>query len=268
MNVQILSKRGAMKIAVIGCGVMGSAFARHFAKRHHVILVDRSRHRSEALAKEIGATHKKSASEAIKGAEIVLLAIKPKDLHSFSKEVNKGMNKKTLISILAGTTLSQLEKLFPSTSVIRIMPNLGFTLGQGVIGIVEGEKKSVVESLLQGTGLVLFLPEKKIEALASLSGSGIGFNFLLIEAMIEAGVYLGFSSREAQELVLKTLEGAIAMVRSSGKTPSELKLQVCSPGGTTIAGIRAMEKKGVRSALMETYIAAYEKSLAMSKEGG
>lgn len=259
-----------MHIVVIGCGVMGNAFARHFAKEHSVFLCDKDEQKSQILAKEIGAQGGQIADLKGKKIDVVLLAIKPKDLKSAAQELGPVLRKKTLlISILAGTTSSLLRTHFPTSQIVRCMPNLGLVAQQGVIGLVDDEylkEKETIDRLLNGMGLTIWMPESKIDALTALSGSGIGFVLVLIEAMIDAGVHLGFHAQDATEIVLQTFVGAVSLLRESGKHPAELKLQISSPGGTTIAGLNVMEETGVRSGIIKTLIACYEKAKNMMNE--
>src|ERR1700722_10478712 len=259
-----------MKIAIIGCGVMGSAFAKHFAKKHTVLLCDRDKHKTQALAKEIGGVAAEDIGSAVQQADLVLLAIKPKDFASLAETIAPFFTEgKLLLSILTGATLSMLAHHFPKAIRVRSMPNLALLYGQGVIGLVDhdvpAQVKEQVNGLLEGTGLVVWMPEEKLEALTALSGSGVGFVLLMIEAMIDGGVHLGFPVQESRELVLQTFVGAIAMMKGSGKHPAELKLQVSSPGGTTIAGLKAMEEEGVRSGIVHGLSACYEKAQNMMK---
>jgi pyrroline-5-carboxylate reductase len=260
-----------MKVAVIGCGVMGSAFAKHFVKKHSVLLYDRDKTKTQELAKEIGAAYQDDLSAVVQQADMILLAIKPKDLPSVAKAASAFFTEgKILISILAGTPLAILKRNFPSASIVRTMPNLALIYGQGVMGLVENghysvQVKHTVESLLEGIGFIAWMSEDKIEALTALSGSGIGFVLVMIEAMIDGGIHLGFTAMESREFVLKTMEGAIALMRESGKHPAELKLQIASPGGTTIAGLKVMEEEGVRSGIVHALVACHEKALSMMK---
>lgn len=258
-----------MKIVVIGCGVMGGALAKHFTKKHSVLLVDHNKTRTQALAKEIGAVVEEDVKRAVEEADVILLAIKPKDLTSVAKSIGVFVRKdKILISILAGTSLAMLKQNFPSGVLVRAMPNLGLVYGQGVVGVVENEHhstKQTVASLFDGLGLVAWMSEDKIEALTALSGSGIGFILVMIEAMMDGGVHLGFSAGESREFVLKTMEGAVALMKGSNKHPAELKLQIASPAGTTIAGLKVMEEEGVRSGIVHALTACYEKALSMRK---
>jgi pyrroline-5-carboxylate reductase len=261
-----------MKVAVIGCGVMGSAFARHFAKKHSVLLHDRDKDKARSLANEIGATVESDLGKCVERADAVLLAIKPKDLKAAAKGAAKFLTeKKILISILAGTPLAALKKNFPSGVLVRSMPNLALVYGQGVVGLAENshiapQAKKSVDALLEGIGLVAWMSEDKIEALTALSGSGIGFVLVMIEAMIDGGVHLGFTVSEAREFAMKTMEGAVALMRESGKHPAELKLNIASPGGTTIAGLKVLEEEGVRAGIVEAMVACHEKALSMIKD--
>ncbi len=250
---------------------MGSALAKHLAKKNAVVVYDRNASKRKALAEEIGGTERETAAEAIQDAEVIFLAIKPKDLASFAREASEAFTKqKTVISILTGASVAMLRSYFPSSLIVRTMPNLGLLCGQGVTGLVDdpalsSEAKKRVEALFEGMGLNIWLPEQKMEAITALSGSGIGFVLVMIEAMIDGGVHLGFNSSEAREIVLKTMEGAVGLMRASGKHPGELKLQISSPGGTTIAGLKVMEETGVRSGIMKTLLASYERALNMLK---
>jgi pyrroline-5-carboxylate reductase len=257
-----------MKITVIGCGVMGSALAGRFTGQHALFVYDRNPGKVKALCSS-GARACSSIKEAVKEGDLIILCVKPKDLPSIVSHVaGQSWEGKVLVSILAGTSLESLASHFPGASIVRGMPNLALIYGQGVTGLaaedwVSSEDKERVNLALKGTGLTLWMSEKKLEALTALSGSGIAFVIVMIEAMLDGGVYLGFSPQEALTIVLQTMEGAAALVRESGLHPAELKLRISSPGGTTIEGLRVMEEKKVRSGIMQTLIACYEKAVKM-----
>lgn len=261
-----------MRIAIIGCGVMGAAFARHFAKCHQVFLSDKTYEKADSLAKDVGGKACEKASEAVVQAEIVLLAIKPKDLKSVSQEISSSLKKEHLVmSILAGTPLLLLRKYFSQSALLRITPNLALIYGEGVLGLVDDvhiteNHKQLIENLLDDMGLLVWLDENKVDALNALAASGIGFFFFLMEAFIEGGVAIGLSAQESREYTLKTMEGAAAMLRHTGNHPAELKLQIASPAGTTIAGIKKMEEYGVRAGIINALVAAHEKGLHMFKD--
>jgi pyrroline-5-carboxylate reductase len=252
-----------MKIAIIGCGVIGSALARHFARKHSVLLCDRSDEKSGRLAQEIGAAAHEKAQEAVELAEMVVLAFKPKDLAAFAAATASAFKREhRIVSVLAGTSVSRLEQFFPSSHIIRAMPNLPLICGEGVIGFVEtaemtAERKKNIEEVFQGLGLLCWLSEEQLEALSAIAGSGPAFVFVIVEAMIASGVLLGFTPDEARDFVLKTIEGSVALLKATGKSPLELKTQVASPGGTTMAGLKVLEDRNIHKTLVDSYQATF-----------
>jgi pyrroline-5-carboxylate reductase len=148
------------------------------------------------------------------------------------------------------------------------MPNIAISQGQGVMGLTAQESLGASEreglnKLFEPLGKIYWLPEEKFEALGVLAGSGPAFVFVMIEAMVEAGIALGFSAQQAQEMSCQTIQGALALLEKTGQHPGALKWQVTSPKGTTIAGIRALENKGLRSAILETFLATYARATQM-----
>ncbi len=257
-----------MRIAIIGCGVIGSAFAIHFAKKSSVIVCDKTLAKSSKLAQEIGGSATDKPADAIQNAELILLAIKPKDLQDFARE-NSPLFKPSqiLVSALAGTPVATLRDYFNKPHIIRCLPNLPMLSGEGVIGFVESDvSKETINMLFHGLGLLMWLSEEKLEGLSALAGSGPAFIYVIIEAMIDSGVFLGFTPKESKELVLKTLEGSIKLLKETGSSPAELKLKVASPGGTTIAGLKVLEEDGVRGTLMRTYQATLQKALEIQSQ--
>jgi pyrroline-5-carboxylate reductase len=258
-----------MKITVIGCGVMGKAFAKHFARQHFIFLYDKSFEKANDLAKEIGGKAVEKVKEAIQGSDVILLAVKPKDFESVAKMIHSDLTKDQLvISILAGASLQILRKHLPDSPLLRVTPNLALLYGQGVLGVVEDSQlsddlKKLAETLLSGMGLVAWLAENKMDALNALAASGLGFFFLIMEGFIEGGVAIGLTEDEAKEYALKTLEGAASLMRETKKHPAELKLQIASPAGTTIAGLKKMEEYGVKAGIINALIAAHEKAVHM-----
>ncbi|MBS0629075.1 MAG: pyrroline-5-carboxylate reductase [Verrucomicrobia bacterium] len=249
-----------MRIAIIGCGVMGSAFARQFAKKgHELVLCDHFAQKGEALAKELRAKFQAAPINAVKGAEVVLLAIKPKDLG----KIKVSLKGKTVISILAGTTLETLKRRFAGAKIVRAMPNLALTQGEAVIALA-GEKIDEVDQLLKGMGLIFWTQEEKIDPITALAGSGPAFVIAIIEALTESGIELGLPAAEAQELVLQTIMGAVALVKAGKGHPGQIRWQISAPAGTTIAGLAAFEECGVRSGIRKTILATYKRAKELS----
>lgn len=257
-----------MKIAIIGCGIMGSAFARFWAKEHEVYLCGKDPMKLKELSSELKAPIL-NAEEAAKKADVILLSFKPKDLKTAASSIAAATAGKIVISILTGADTEVLKSLFPKAYIVRTMPNLAFISGQGITGIVDNLEpalKSKMSDLFKDMGLVYFLPESKMEAFTALCGSSPAFVFVILEAMMEGGVALGFSFQDSRKLIIKAFEGAIALLKDSGAHPAELKTQISSPGGTTIAGLREMEVQGVRSGLIQTLFACYNRAIDMARQ--
>ena len=171
--------------------------------------------------------------------------------------------------MLAGVSLASLKKELPLATPVRMISNLAMTAGKGVIGIVEEKAhtpavKKKIEDALTGLGLLTFLPESKIEPLTALTASAPAFLLVLLEAMVDAGVTMGFSAAESTEFALQTMEGVVALVKESKKHPAQLKNDIASPAGMTIAGLNEMERLGARHAMTQAILAAFEKCKTLS----
>lgn len=250
-----------MKISIVGCGNMGSCFAQKLSENHELVLFDKHEEKSRDLAKKLKVSHSSKLDEAVKDSEIVILAIKPKDLQDLSNSLTVNENQ-CVVSMLSGMLISELKEfLGEEISIARIMPNTPIRFGSGVIGVsYEGlrseGKKERVHKLLEELGLVIELDEALIDAITPLSGCGPAFVFLIMEAFTEAGIALGFRSQEALNIAIQTVEGSIKLLKESKEIPTVLKLQVTSPKGDTIRGLLEMERKGLKSALIDGIIAA------------
>ncbi|MBS3904964.1 MAG: pyrroline-5-carboxylate reductase [Simkania sp.] len=258
-----------MRITTIGCGTMGGALSRRLSSKNLLTLFDRDPLKASSLATEIGAGAAPSLTKAIEGAEIVLLAIKPKDLEALAKEMLPHLAKETLvISILAGISVNTLERFFPKQPVLRIMPNLAVTCEKGIIGVVEPSDMSErfhekIKELFGCMGLLIFLPENKIDALTAIAASAPAFVFHCVEAMTEGGIFLGFPAELSLEIILQVFEGAIALLRETKEHPAALKWKVASPGGTTIEGLKVLEEQKVHYALIQALQATYLKATSI-----
>lgn len=256
-----------MKITVIGCGNMGGALIAHLTKEHNVTICGKDRSKGEGVAAELGGRFEGDLSRAVQGADYVILAIKPKDIEAVAYEISPALtSKQHLISILVGTNLQFLEGLFPANPITRMMPNLAIKVQKGIIGLVGGgeEKKEGIEGLFSAIGRTFWLEEKQMEAFASFTASSPAFIMVLVEAMVDAGISLGFSKKEALSMSLQVLQGTSSLLEESTETPQALRWQVTSPGGTTIEGVKALEENGFRIAIWEALEASYLKGKKIS----
>ena len=203
--------------------------------------------------------------------DIVVLSIKPQIFVEVLEEVaGVYSNDKLIISILAGVTTEAIEKFFQGAPrVVRVMPNTPALVGEAASAICRGhyasqEDLSVVKQLFESVGKVQLIDERQMDAATGLSGSGPAYIYTVIEALADGGVREGLRRDIAHALAVQTVVGAALMVRETGEHPAILRDQVCSPGGTAIAGISTLEKNGLRTTLME----AVSASAARSRELG
>jgi pyrroline-5-carboxylate reductase len=176
-----------------------------------------------------------------------------------------------LLSVVAGLSTQRIEAAFVApVAVIRSMPNTPVLIRKGVSAIAGGSQVTAsdldwAESILGAVGSVVRVSERHLDAVTGLSGSGPAYFFLIVEAMIEAGVHQGLSREVSRQLVVGTFEGSAALLAQSGETPEELRAQVTSPGGTTAAGLRVLEGRAVRAAFLEAVAAAAERSRQLGR---
>lgn len=210
-------------------------------------------------------------TELLNASDVLLLCTKPQDAFSALAGLKSQAGGKLMISIAAGVTISDLEKNTPKTvRVIRTMPNTPALVGKGAAAYSLGTRCNVgdeetVRSLLGAVGLAVSLPEKLMDAVTGLSGSGPAYVYLIIEAMADGGVRAGLPRAEALKLAAQTVSGAAEMVLQTGSHPAMLKDMVTSPGGTTIAGLAVLEEKNVRSAMIAAIAAATARSAELGK---
>ncbi|MDL2228997.1 pyrroline-5-carboxylate reductase [Treponema sp. OttesenSCG-928-L16] len=265
-----------MKLACIGSGNMGGALMRGAAKLiggNSIVFTDADRSKAEALAKELGAAVSISNAGAADEADAVFLAVKPQVLPAVLEEITPVLRERInakkpalLVSMAAGFSIETIKaKSSALQPVIRIMPNTPVLIGQGVIILaassdVPEEKIKDVEKLFSEAGICGRLEEKYLDAVTALSGSGPAFAYLFIEALADGGVKAGLPRDKALLYAAQTLLGSAAMVKETGKHPGELKDMVASPGGTTIAGIAALEKGAFRGTVMAAVEAAFRRA--------
>ncbi|MBZ0160663.1 MAG: pyrroline-5-carboxylate reductase [bacterium] len=205
-------------------------------------------------------------------ASILVLAVKPQDMEAALKGIAASVDQtKTIISVAAGMTIAFITERLPAMArIVRAMPNAPALVLAGAAGIAKGEHATaedlqIAEAIFAAVGKVVVVEEKHLDAVTGLSGSGPAYVFLLIEALADAGVKVGLSRDVAGLLAAQTVLGAAKMVLESGRHPAELKDMVASPGGTTIAGLYALERGGLRGILIEAVEAATTRSRELGR---
>ena len=256
----------------IGAGNMGGALATAAAKQvtgERVAVACSSPAHSAAAAERLGC-RAAAPEEILGGSKFVFLGVKPQMLQALLAELKAPLSARTdrpvLVSMAAGVTIRTIrETLGLPCPVVRIMPNLPVALGKGVVLIspddtVTEDELTALEEALKPAGLLMRMPEDKLDAGSAVSGCGPAFVYLFLDALANGGVSCGLPYPQALALAAQTMIGAAEMALASGKHPGKLQSEVCSPGGTTIAGVRALEQRGARAAAMDAVIAAYERT--------
>ena len=264
----------ARSLMLVGGGRMGEALlggliSRRWAPAEAIVVIEPV----EARRKELGARYQgisvhpgvPDAQEAGALPDGAVLVVKPADAEAATRALAPlGLDR--LLSIAAGVTTSALQGwLGESTAVIRAMPNTPALVGEGAAAVAGGssagpEDVEWARGILEAVGTVVSVSEAALDAVTGLSGSGPAYVFLIVEAMIDAGVLVGLSRPVSRQLAVQTLLGSARMLGETGEEPSAMRAQVTSPGGTTSAGLRVLESAGVRAAILEAVAAATERS--------
>jgi pyrroline-5-carboxylate reductase len=261
------------KIGFIGGGNMAEALVKGLAKDYSLIVSDISIERRNYLVQKYGVSVTPDNTEVVHKAEIIILAVKPNHVDFILKEIKPTLSSSHLvISIAAGISTAHIHTLIgEQIKVIRVMPNTPALVAEGMTVIASDSgvsKEDLVygEKIFSTVGKIVKLEEKYIDAATALSGSGPGFIFVIIEALIEGGVKIGLPRPVARELTLQTIFGSAHMAILTNKHPSVLKEMVTSPGGTTITGIHVLEQMGLRGTLMNAVEAAALKADQLGKK--
>ena len=265
------------KIGFIGAGKMGSAIVKGVLKAG---LVDRSQLAAsdpvealgKALVEETGVRFTNDNVGLVESSDIVVLAVKPQVMDAVLKEIAVApLEGKVMVSIAAGVPLSRIEGLLPDgTRVVRVMPNTPCLVGQAASAYAGGrwareEDLERVGKILSSVGVAVSVEEHHLDAVTGLSGSGPAYVFLFIEALAAGGVQMGLSRDVALKLALQTVSGSAAMARDAEEHLAELRDAVTSPGGTTAAGLFALEQGAFRATIMDAVVQATERSEALGR---
>ena len=266
------------EIGFIGAGNMGGALLKAASKTvapDKIAVYEKDARKAESVKAELGCAVLDSVSELAKACGYIVIAVKPNIVASVAKEMAPVLRERrdsfTVVSIAAGVSVemvrSYLGEDFP---VIRIMPNTPVAVGEGMVLFcgsenVTDEMFSDFTDKFRAAGRFDRIDEKLIDAGSGVSGCGPAYAYMFIEALADGGVACGLSRQAAIQYAAQMVLGSAKMVLESGEHPEVLKDMVCSPGGTTIQGVRALEKGGFRSAVIEAVIASYEKNFHLVK---
>lgn len=265
-----------MKIGCIGIGVMGSALMEaviRTAGASSVSVSDPDRDKRDAFCQRTGCTGSPGNAHLAETSDILFLAVKPQYLDPVLAEIAPALRPDTVIvSMAAGICIARLNSgLGGHQKIIRIMPNTSASVGSGMTALaasvaVDEETVNLVMHLLSPSGLVEKTPEHLMDAVTAVSGSGPAYGYLFIDALADAAVCMGLPRAQAIRYAAQTLKGAAEMVLETGKHPAELKDSVCSPAGTTIAAVAALEEHGFRNAVIQAALAARDRSVELGKK--
>ncbi|WP_433659845.1 pyrroline-5-carboxylate reductase [Nocardia sp. CA-128927] len=273
------------RIAVIGGGRIGEALIAGLLESGRLakdlVVVETFPERGAQIAERFGVRVTDSVADAAVGADLLVVAVKPADVDAVMTALGKAAlsdnasvgndRDQILVSLAAGVPTARLEAKLPAGfPVVRVMPNTPMLVGQGMSVIAPGRharppQLELVTEVLGAVGKVVTVAEGQMDAVTAVSGSGPAYFFLIVEAMVDAGVGLGLTREVATELVVQTMVGSAALLVESDQSAAELRAAVTSPAGTTAAAVRELERGGVRSAFLEALHAAKKRS---AEQGG
>lgn len=259
------------KIAFIGMGNMGKALLKGALKtmdKERFMFSDKFP--SEEIMKEYGVEGTKDNARCVSEAKYIFLAVKPQFFKEVEDDIKNAITEeKVIVSIMAGITIDRLKASFGSARVIRVMPNTPALVEEGMSGVCfddseyTDEEKNTVLGIFEACGKVQEVSESLMSAVTCVSGSSPAYVYVFIEALADSAVKYGLPRKAAYEMAAQTVLGAAKMVLETGMVPAELKDMVCSPGGTTIAGIAALEEYGFRNAVIKATDKCYDRAEAL-----
>lgn len=264
-----------MRLTFIGGGFMGEAIVSAvlrdgLADADAVTVSDISEERRRHLQSRYRLPVTADNGRAVEGADIVVLAVKPQDFPAVARTLRGRLKpEQTVASIMAGVRIDAIREALGHRALVRVMPNTPASLGEGMslwtaTDEVDPDRREQVRRVLTAMGKQLYVAnEKYLDMATAVSGSGPGFVFLLLEALVDAAVHIGLRREMATEMVLQTVLGSVRMAQETGKHPAELRNMVTSPGGTTAEGLRVLEEAGVRAAIVDAIVAAYERAVEL-----
>jgi len=265
------------RIAFIGPGVMAEAMIagllnQKLSKPQNLTASGPRAERGEELRKKYGIHVTTDNAAAVQEADVVVLSVKPQRLTEVMKGL-KGIRPDALVlSIIAGASMKKISTGLKHKAIVRSMPNTPGQIGEGITvwaasKEVSEEQRGLAQSILGALGAEVYVEDESyLDMATALSGSGPAYVFLFTEALIDAGVHMGFPRRIAEQLVLQTIKGSADFYEQAGRHPATLRNQVTSPGGTSAEALYYLEKAGFRTAISRAVWAAYQRSLELGKE--
>ncbi|MBO5315137.1 MAG: pyrroline-5-carboxylate reductase [Clostridia bacterium] len=260
-----------MKVGFIGCGNMGGALARAVSNvlNTKVYIYDHNTEKSASFAKEIGAQISDSISIA-KECDFIFLGVKPNVLPTVIEGIKDNLGGGVIVSMAAGVSLEKIKGFVGDYPTVRIMPNTPVAVGRGMISWCKSEsvserQSSDFEKIMSKAGRMLYIEERLIDAATAVAGCGPAFVYMFAEALADGGVECGLPRDKALTLAAETIKGAAEMLLTTGKHPGQLKDDVCSPGGSTIEGVHALENGAFRADTIGAVTAAFEKTRKLGK---
>ncbi len=265
------------RLAVLGAGNMGEAVLAGALRAGlvpaNVIATDRRGTRGPALEQQLGVRSGTDNAAAVRDADVVVVAVKPKDVHGLLEEIGEALPPHAVVvSVAAGLSASFFEDRLPARQpVVRVMPNTPAAIGAGMSALSAGRHASAADvelviAVMAGTGDVVELPEAYQAAAGAVSGSGPAYVFYVVDALAEAAVAVGLSRQLATRLAVQTVLGSARLLAETGEHPALARERVTSPGGTTIQALRKLDAAGVRAAFMDAVEAARDRTLEISRE--
>lgn len=273
-----LADGSPLRLGFVGAGMMAGAMMRGLVKSNtcaatNLIASDAYKPCLDSLHTELGIRTTQDNGEVAANADLIVLAVKPAQVSEVCSDIKRANAGALIVSIAAGVPIARMEGWLPAGArVVRVMPNTPCLVGELAAAYAPNDActaadTALVGSMLGALGTAFKVKEADLDAVTGLSGSGPAYVFQFIEALSDGGVRAGLPRPVATNLAAKTVRGAATMVLETGKHPGELKDQVTSPGGTTIAGVHALEMGGMRAAVMNAVVAATERSRELGQSG-
>lgn len=261
-----------MKIGIIGCGNMASFIIDGLKSKKEDIefcIYDIDKNRMNMFSEKYNANPKIDEKQVVVDSDIIILAVKPKDIIGVLNNVKDEIDNKIIISIAAGIKIESLKRILGDKKIIRVMPNINISVQKGILAMtyinLNNDEIIQIEELLNLLGNVYTLSEKYFDLITALIGSGPAFIALFIEALCDGALKLGLSKDISLKMILDLIEGTIINMKINNYKPQDIRDFVSSPGGTTIEGLLEMEKNGAKAAIIDGLIKAYEKSIELGK---